>query len=360
MKKTILVIFLLNSAIILLGQSPANDPHWQLVWEDNFNSLNTNIWKVQNNFDHYSGLVNNGEPQVYTNRSNNVSVSGGNLVLKIIEENYSCPSGALNDWGCSRQDRYGIPYQYTSGWVETKNPYKPKYGFIEARIKVPYGNGFWPAFWLFSDEIQNGTSYQEIDIFEMVPGRWEDCVYSNSLEFTHNYNHLTSSLHNVRSSNEPFCTSNFRVFSINDYRQWHKYGIEWSPSKIIYYVDDIPIRTVTNVGNFDPSVIILNVALNPFVTPYYSSNFPSEMLVDYVKVYNLNNDCNTVLNICNYDFTYHDTRVKKKIIIGNGTCTNSLNINDNVFLRASEGVEINGDFTVPVGAELYIDVNTCY
>lgn len=84
------------------------------------------------------------------------------------------------------------------------------------------------------------------------------------------------------------------------------------------------------------------------------------MLIDFVKVYNLDNDCNTNLNICNYNFTSHDNRVKKNITIGNGSCSNSLNSGDNIFLRASEGVLINGDFSVPLGAELYIDVNSCY
>jgi hypothetical protein len=53
-------------------------------------------------------------------------------------------------------------------------------------------------------------------------------------------------------------------------------------------------------------------------------------------------------------------KVKQSITIGNGNCINSLSVVQNVFLRASEGVLINGDFTVPDGTQLYIDVNTCY
>jgi hypothetical protein len=87
--------------------------------------------------------------------------------------------------------------------------------------------------------------------------------------------------------------------------------------------------------------------------------FPSDMLVDYVKVYKLKTDCNTILNLCNYNFGTHDNKVKQSIIIGNGSCVNSLIIGQNVYLRASEGILINGDFTVPQGAELYIDANPC-
>jgi hypothetical protein len=66
------------------------------------------------------------------------------------------------------------------------------------------------------------------------------------------------------------------------------------------------------------------------------------------------------MNVCSYNFSAHDNKVKNSITIGNGSCNNQLSIGDNVYLRASKSVEINGVFTVPVGAELYIDTNPCY
>ncbi len=53
-------------------------------------------------------------------------------------------------------------------------------------------------------------------------------------------------------------------------------------------------------------------------------------------------------------------RLKKEIVIGGGSCVNSIHVNTNQFLRATDGILINGDFTVPFGSELYIDVNPCY
>ncbi len=105
---------------------------------------------------------------------------------------------------------------------------------------------------------------------------------------------------------------------------------------------------------------ILNLTIEPGYLPPTSPSFTDYKYVDFVKVYDLNNDCNTSLNVCNYNFANHDNRVKKSIIIGNGSCANSLNNDDNIYLRTPEGVTINGDFTVPIGAELYIDVNSCY
>jgi len=347
------------------GQTPSSDPHWELIWMDHFNlaTLDGANWTAANNFDHYSASATNGEHQVYTSRLDNVYVDSGCLVIQMKQETYSCPPDAVNMDKCSRQFEMGIPYLYTSGWVETKQIRKTLYGFIEARIKVPYSVGLWPSFWLKSDgtDILNGSSYQEIDVFEILPGRYEDCTYATSGHFIHGKNQITSNLHNTLISNEPFCTSNFGVYSVNDYTQWHLYAIEWSPSKIVYYIDGQITHIIPNTGNFDPEKIIFNMALNPTMSNYYSSlNLPKKMYVDYIKVYKLKNDCNTILNACNYNFNSHDNRVKKKIILGNGSCYNTLGSTDNVYLRASEGIEINGIFTVPVGATLYLDSSTCY
>ena len=148
-------------------------------------------------------------------------------------------------------------------------------------------------------------------------------------------------------------------FNFN-YTTWHSYGIEWSPSKIIWYIDGFPVRLFPNHGVVDPVRIILNLAIEPGYLPNSSTPFPSHMYVNYVKVYSLRNDCDKYLNICNYNFSNHDNRVKHSIIIGDGNCINSLAVGDEIYLRATEEVRINGDFTVPVGAELYIDVNPCY
>jgi len=68
MKKAILLIPLLFG-ILTFGQTPVDDPHLELVWEDHFNNINPNIWLVQNNVDHYGQEV-----QVYTDRLNNTSL----------------------------------------------------------------------------------------------------------------------------------------------------------------------------------------------------------------------------------------------------------------------------------------------
>lgn len=322
------------------GQTPSNDPHWKLVWQDDFNTLNTAIWKVANNFDHYSGDPNKtfiqGEPQVYTDRSDNVFVSNGNLVLRLKNETYNCPSSALNEYGCSREARYGVSYNYTSGYVETQQAYNTQYGFIESRILLPYGVGFWPAFWTFKGDGVTGSNAAEIDIFEMI-GDLPSTVFTTNIHKVYPDDHYSTGL---MSSYE---------------NTYHNYAVEWSPSRIIWYIDGYPVRLFPNHGIIDPVKIILNLAIQPNHNP--SSPFPSDMLIDYVKVYELDKDCNDFINSYNYDFSSYNNKVKNFIKIGEGGGNNSLAVGQDVTLRASQFIEFTSDFYVPLGAALYVDAN---
>lgn len=81
------------------------------------------------------------------------------------------------------------------------------------------------------------------------------------------------------------------------------------------------------------------------------------MLIDYVKVYKLKNDCSGYINSVNYDFSDYDYKVKNFIKIGYNNGNNSLDVGQDVKLRASQFIEISGNFSVPLGASLYLDAN---
>lgn len=308
------------------GQTPSNDSHWQLLWQDEFTTIDPSVWYVENNFDHY------GEPQMYTWRPDNIFVSGGILTLRARSESY-------------------MGHGYTSAMLHSQPSSYLAYGYMESRIKLPYGNGLWPAFWTFT-----GPPYQEIDVFEMVPGAEEYCFRGSSEKFIHNQNIMTSNIHLNGPSgdcSDPYASG--AVSSIQDYTQWHTYGIEWSPSRIIWYLDGYPIRYYTNSQIVAPTSIILNLAINPNVT--VTSSFPADMLVDYVKVYTMNEDCDDYINTTNYDFSLYNNVEKNYIRIGDGGGNNSIQVGDDVKLRASQYVEISGNFEVPLGASFYMDAN---
>lgn len=347
MKKYFFLLLLLSE--ITIGQTPSNDSHWQLLWQDDFNTLDTNIWEVKNHNDHNSPTNCCGELQIYTNRTDNVFTSNGNLVLRAKDESYSCPLPAINQWGCVRQYITEQAYSYTSGWVETKNAFQVQYGYLESRIKLPYGNGFWPAFWTWT----GNPSYQEIDIFEMTPGADEYCHRNSSPHFTHTNNISTSNIHYDGpngSCDDPYAFPS--VSQISDYTQWHTYGIEWSPTRIIWYLDNYPVRYYLNAGITAPTTVIINFAISGT-----GGSFPADMLADYVKVYQLNEDCSDYINSTTYDFSTYNNIEKNFIKIGQGGGSNSLTNGQDVKLRASQFIEISGDFTVPLGASLYLDAN---
>jgi len=334
MKNIILIIVFLSS-YVSLGQTPSNDPHWETLWEDNFDFYDATRW-IKANYG-----IHGNEPQIYL--TSNVFCLNGNLILKANNNIVTCPPNPIQTtWACGLATP-GQTYPYNSGWVETNTLNNIQFGYIEARIKLPECNDdMFPAFWTWRGNNVSTINETEIDIFEMIGAL--------------NTNLYTTNIH----INYP--DSRFQLLSpINyNYTDYHLYGIEWSSSKLIWYLDGIPIRISDNPGVISQARVIFNLALKDNINPTIPTHFPKEMLIDYIKVYKLKNDCNTDMNVCNYDFSTHDNRVKKSITIGNGTCTNTIFTGQNVFLRASEGVLINGDFTTSIGSELYIDVNPCY
>jgi len=369
--KVIVSLLVLKCGFFASGQTPLNDPHWELVWEDNFDFLNNAWWKVGNSCDHY------GEPVLFLIQ--NVYVSNGNLVLKVDynSSNIACSSSWATCGGCQCGSCDINKYHpFTSGWVETDPILNTQYGYIEAKIKLPYGKGLWPAFWTFvGDGLSNWHNSAEIDIFEMLGDMdwyFKKCILLTlgdticSLNEEVDYKKLqTTNIH--RDYCPPHCPQpDYFAMSIlpsaSDYTHWHKYAVEWSPSKIIWYVDDYPVRIFPNHGIIDPVRIIFDIAIqrdslkNP-INSVYSTSFPQYMYVDYVKVYSLRKNCNDYIYTTQYDFSTYDNIEKNFIKIGSGGGQNSIPTGNTIYMRASDFIELEGDFTMPLGSSLYMDAS---
>ncbi|MEZ5003839.1 MAG: family 16 glycosylhydrolase [Chitinophagales bacterium] len=272
-------IFLFLIAIVFVtnvhGQESRAPYSYHLVWEDNFDSLNTDIWLVQNHFDHYGN-----ERQVYTSRPENVFIDNGQLILRVDRETYSCPPEALHPWGCARQYNTGEAYEFTSGWIETQPEYNTEYGYVEARISLPYGRGFWPAFWTFvGGGLSAHENAAEIDIFEM---------------YGHKPPYISSTNVHLEYCNEnypdyPDCSgipSYGREHIIQSYtNQYHIYSIEWTPEIIRWKMNDQVLRVMDNPGVVDPVRLIINMAILQDNPPHLTTVFPADIKIDYIKVY---------------------------------------------------------------------------
>lgn len=245
-----------------------------LTWSDEFSgsSLNTNNWAAVDN-----GDVANGELQFYTPRTNNVSVTNGVLQLTAQREAYT----GQGPWMSAPKTT-----AYTSGLVESLNKVEPQYGKIEASMKIPRGAGLWPAFWMM------GVNY-------FTPGvGWPACGEIDIMEYSGNSGSFTAAFHTgaYNYMNGGGGITNVQGFSLGDYdTAFHVYGIEWTPTRVAFYVDGKVILEAkkSQMGSsaaqwpFDqPFWLKLNLAIGgPYGGDPSSGVFPKTMEVDWVRVY---------------------------------------------------------------------------
>jgi len=235
------------------------DPTWKLVWGDDFEgtagtAVNGSYWVYDTGPNWY-----NGELQDYTSGTTNASLDGsGNLVIEARKE--------------AREGR-----QYTSARIKTEGKKTFTYGRIEGRMKMPYGQGMWPAFWMLGGE--NWPTTGEIDIVEnlgkepsIAHGTMHGPGYSGSAGPTASY---------TLPGNAKF-SDDFHVFAV-----------EWETNAIRWYVDDTlystktPADTNGNSWVFDHGFfIILNLAVGGDWpgAPDSTTVFPQKFVIDYVHV----------------------------------------------------------------------------
>ena len=333
-------------------QTPSYTPidlHWQLKWEEHFNTFNTARWLKAEYSDHYYK-----DEQLY--RAKNVWVQNGNLVIEINNIKDTCPNPHPPEVPAACGPcTAGKKYNYTSGWVATTPAYNTQFGYIEARIKLPFVRknnkswGFWPAFWTFiGADVPPPTNVAEIDIFEMFCGNYKKP------------NKFFTCLYTCYLAQNPNCEDDFGItleFSDFDFTDWHTYAIEWNANRIIWYLDGKVIRSQNDHGIVNPVRIILNLALQSYsgFLPPTSPAFQEYMYVDYVKVYQLKCDKTTVVNEIS-NFNTYNYAVKKSITMSNATTIPS---GSNITLRATDFIELKSGFEVQTGRELYLDITPC-
>jgi len=211
----------------------------------------------------------NQELEYYTTRPENSYIQDGSLVIKAIKESYTGPDGVKRD--------------YTSARLKTQGLFTQAYGRFEARIKIPFGHGIWPAFWMLGDDIPqtHWPNCGEIDIMENI-GK-EPLIVHGTI---HGPGYSGAS-----GIGSPFSLKTGQRFA----DQFHVYAIEWEPKEIRWYVDDNLYKTITPSNLpagakwvYDhPFFLLLNVAVGGGWpgNPDGTTVFPQAMLVDYVRVY---------------------------------------------------------------------------
>jgi beta-glucanase (GH16 family) len=292
------LVFAVSSCFAFLPMQKAAEPApdgWKLVWNDEFDGKD--IDRAKWDFDIGNGFYNydvnqwisgwgNDELQYYTREPDNAFVKGGMLHLVALKESVH---------GCG----------YTSAKLKTRKRdgrplFSQKYGRFEFRVKLPTGKGIWPALWMLPQDEKYGgwAASGEIDVME-ARGQEPTKVLS-TLHF------------GSRWPANAFVTKEHVLPRGGTIADFHVYALEWEPGRIRWFVDGHPYavqsfwwssgKTDGNKGAnptkeadlypwpapFDqPFYLIINVAVGgKFVgKPDRRTVFPTEMLVDYVRVY---------------------------------------------------------------------------
>ena len=247
----------------------APDPaSWQPTWNDEFNQPDGSapsptkwVYNVG------GGGWGNNELESYTDRRENSFIRNGTLVIKAAREQF--------------RGADGVRRNYTSARLKTLGTFAQTYGRFEARIRIPRGQGIWPAFWMLGENVDAAgwPACGEIDIMENI-GREPNIVHGT--------------LHGPGYSGGQGPTASFTGPTpfADDF---HVFAIEWEPATIRWYVDgnlystrnasDLPgsARWVFDHGFF----MLLNVAVGGDWpgNPDDTTALPQEMVVDWLRVY---------------------------------------------------------------------------
>ena len=166
--------------------------------------------------------------------------------------------------------------RYTCGAVRTKGKFEHRYGFWEARCKLPKQQGHWPAFWLMpaaglKDAEAGGVAGAEIDIMEKawLAEKIDHAIHWNGYGSHHKQDY--------REVERPGLNEGF-----------HTFALEWSPEEYVFYIDGNETwRTKAGGPSQAPSYAKLTEEIGPWAGKIAEAALPDYFVVDYVRVYDL-------------------------------------------------------------------------
>ena len=237
----------------------------QYFWNDEFDGDEIDNSKWTYDIGTGSSGWGNNEWEYYTDRKENAYIKDGILHIRAQKEDYK---GS----------------KYTSARMLTKGKFAFKYGTVEASIALPTGKGIWPAFWMLGENFDTvgWPACGEIDIIEAV----------NSENIVYGTNHWANGTEYATYGNN---TGNYRDQKHEiDITQFHTYKFTWDEKYIRMFVDDFMYHEIlieNSTGNTEefhkPFFFLLNVAVAGNWPGFEvdDTQFPNEMLVDYIRVF---------------------------------------------------------------------------
>lgn len=304
-----------NTAAPVSAPSPSPTPSptasWQLVWSDEFGgtSLDRAKWTPEESC--WGG--GNNERQCYTDRPENIEVSGGLLYLKARKETFTGPDRPPE---IAASPNPQVTREYTSGKVRTRGLHAWKYGRIEVRAKVPAGQGMWAAVWMMpTDDFYGGWPLSgEIDILETVNigATCDECEGGVGENRTVSALHFGDIAPGNRYVDQKTPLPDFSLPSDD----FHTYAVEWGEGLIRFFVDGRLHFEVPRDQWFTGSSKATGNPNAPFDQPFYvmanlavggkwpeesndkglaESSIPNQFALDWIRVYQCDRDPDTGL-----------------------------------------------------------------
>ncbi len=275
---------------VCAGSVPLHAQSWNLMWSDEFNAA-ANTLPDSSKWGYDTGNTGFGNPEI-----ENYCAGGSNAAPCVASQPNAYQDGNGNLVIQARRDSSGT---WTSARLKTQGKYSFQYGRVEARMKLPVGDGFWPAFWMLGANIGSVGWPQsgEDDIMEWVQSYGPNTTSATS----HGPGYSGGGGIGARYT----FPNGGRV----DDGAYHIYGLIWSPNLLQYYRDSTSNVFLTITPSSLPSgdqwvfnnpfFILLNLAIGSGGFPGAtdgSTPSTATMLVDYVRVYQQGASSTTNLN----------------------------------------------------------------
>ncbi len=269
---------LASVTVVSNALSSTGDPWYggTLKFDDEFNgsTINPANWT----YDLGGGGWGNNELETYTTANASIqTVADGNSTASCLV--ITAQKDSSGNWTSSR--------------LLTKGLQSFTYGKVEARMKLPYGNGMWPAFWMLGSNLDTvgWPACGETDIMEMIGGSGTSATSDSLLSDSKVYGtiHWLNNGNNLPASYQP---EQYTLSSGKFADAFHTFGVIWTSASITYYIDGVPTGSVTpdaTTGTTfqQPFFLILNLAVGGTWpgNPTSTTVSPQTLDVDWVRVY---------------------------------------------------------------------------
>ncbi len=270
--KNLLVLFVtVIISVSSCGSSSSDEINykWELTFEDNFNSLDTNIWRRHFAMGNRT-IWSNKEVQWY--KDENVTVDNGILKLTAKKESIY-----------GKDSESEKQFEFTSGMINTPNSFKQAYGKWEIRVKFPYRKGYWPAFWLVADQ---RPGLPEIDIFEYF-GQERNKI-SIAQHWGLDYPNYSGGMYEGKT--EPFYFLRTKAIEGKFDDKWMVWSFECFPDRMLWKLDGKTVYESTEGIPTAPMYIIANVAMKDWTGKLFKDDGdvkPYVMEIDYIRAYKM-------------------------------------------------------------------------